>query len=89
MMEFNYLMENGALSHAGGRWSVAYDRMPATLAGLAKILLEIEAKGDRARAEAWFAKYDKMPADLSKALEGTSDIPVDIEPVFSFKEEVR
>ena len=49
----------------------------------------IEATGDRARAEAWFAKYDRMPAELQNALAVTQDIPVDIEPVFSFKDEVR
>jgi hypothetical protein len=89
MMEFNYLLEKSALSHAGGRWEVDYARMPGVLAELVKTLLEFEAKGDRARAESWFAKYDKMPAELTRALEGTKDIPVDIEPVFAFKEEVR
>jgi hypothetical protein len=89
MMEFNYLLENGALSHGSGRWTIAYEKMPSALAALAKTLLEIEAKGDRARAESWFAKYGKMPAELSAALDGTKDIPVDIEPVFAFKEEVR
>jgi hypothetical protein len=58
--------------------------MPAVLAGLAKVLLEIEATGDRDRAETWFAKYDKMPADLKAALTKTSEIPVDIYPIFSF-----
>lgn len=89
MMEFNYLLEKGALSHAGGRWSIDYARMPRTIAELAKVLLDIEAKGDRARAESWFAKYDKMPTELTKALEATNDIPVDVEPVFAFKEDVR
>ena len=37
---------------------------------LAKELLEQEATGDRARAEAWFSKYDKMPAELKAALDG-------------------
>jgi hypothetical protein len=89
MMEFNYLLENGALSHAGGKYTIDYARMPAAIGALAKVLLDIEARGDRARAESWFAKYDKMPNDLVKALSSTSDIPVDIEPVFSFKDEVR
>jgi hypothetical protein len=89
MMEFNYLLENRALSHSGGKYTIDYARMPPVLAALAKELLTIEATGDRARAEAWFAKYDKMPAELTKALEGTKDIPVDIEPVFSFKDDVR
>jgi len=49
-------------------------------------LLTIEATGDRLRAEAWFAKYDKMPADLSAALAATSDIPVDLQPIFSIND---
>ena len=28
MMEFNYLVENGALSHAAGRYRIDYARMP-------------------------------------------------------------
>jgi hypothetical protein len=63
--------------------------MPVALAQLAKILLETEAAGDRSRAESWFAKYDKMPADLTKTLATASDIPVDINPIFSFKDDVR
>jgi hypothetical protein len=84
MMEFNYLLENGALKHAGGRYTIDYAKIPAVEAQLAKVLLEIEAKGDRARAEAWFAKYDKMPAELTKALAGTKDIPVDMDPKFAW-----
>ena len=83
MMEFNYLRENGALSETGGLYTIDYARMPPVLAQLAKELLTIEATGDRGRAEAWFAKYDKMPADLSAALAATSDIPVDLQPIFS------
>jgi hypothetical protein len=63
--------------------------MPVVLAQLAKELLTIEATGDRARAESWFAKYDQMPGELVKALTSTKDIPVDLEPFFSFKDEVR
>jgi len=44
---------------------------------------------DRARAEAWFTKYGGMPAELKTALAATSDIPVDILPVFSFPDKVR
>ena len=89
MMEFNYLLENRALSYAAGRYSIDYARMPNALAQLAKELLTMEAAGDRARAEAWFSKYDKMPKDLVSALDKTKDIPVDIDPVFSFKDDLR
>lgn len=89
MMEFNYLQENGAVKFSGGRYLVDYGRMPGTLAQLTKTLLEFEGRGDRAGAEAWMTKYDRMPAELTKALQATTGIPVDVEPVFSFKDEVR
>ena len=83
MMEFNYLSEQKAIVRAGGKYSVEYSKIPAALARLAKELLEIEATGDRARAEAWFNRYDKMPQELAEALKSAKDVPVDIEPVFS------
>jgi len=89
MMEFNYLFENRALSFAAGRYTVDYARMPAVLAQLAKILLTFEARGDRAGAEAWMAKYDTMPAALTGALAATKGIPVDIEPLFAFQDDTR
>ena len=86
MMEFNYLQENHALAQSAGRYTIDYARMPAVLAQLAKELLTIEATGDRARAESWFARYDQMPAELKTALAATNAIPVDVQPFFSFKD---
>jgi hypothetical protein len=51
--------------------------------------LEIEATGDRSRAENWFKKYGTMPEALKTSLKAASDVPVDIDPVFSFEERVR
>jgi hypothetical protein len=85
MMEFNYLFEQKAVTRDGtGRYAVDFARIPGAIAGLAKELLSIEATGDRARAEALFAKYDQMPAALATALKSSADLPVDIDPVFSF-----
>jgi hypothetical protein len=90
MMEFNYLCERGAIKReASGRYTIDYSAMPAALNDVAKELLEIEATGDRQRAENWFRKYDAMPADLQAQLKSASSVPVDIDPVFSFKENVR
>ena len=83
-MEFNYLLENGALARAGNRYVIDYARIGPALARLAKELLEIEATGDRARCEAWFAKYGTAPAELKSALAATARIPVDIRPVFAY-----
>ncbi len=87
MMEFNYLSERGAVSRqSSGRYAIDYGRMPTTINDLAKELLEIEATGDRARAETWFKKYGAMPSELQTSLKSAAAVPVDIDPVFSFKE---
>jgi hypothetical protein len=90
MMEFNYLSEHGAIRrNASGKYAVQYARMPEALADLAKELLQIEATGDRERAQNWFGKYDVMPADLTGALKSASKVPVDVDPVFSFPDNVK
>jgi hypothetical protein len=90
MMEFNYLAEKGAITReSSGRYSIDYTKMPGALAGLAKELLDIEATGDRARAENWFNRYDKMPAELRAALDAATNVPVDIDPLVPFHEGVQ
>src|SRR6266849_604843 len=90
MMEFNYLSERGAIKRrSSGQYAIDYGIMPAVLADLAKELLDIEATGDRTRAENWFRKYDVVPAELQVALKAASKLPVDVDPVFSFSEKVR
>ncbi len=90
MMEFNYLSERGAVArNANGRYAVDFEKIPGALADLTKELLEIEATGDRSRAENWFKKYGTMPEELKASLKAVSDVPVDIDPVFSFTERAR
>jgi hypothetical protein len=90
MMEFNYMCERGAIKReASGKYAVDYALMPGVIADLAKELLEIEATGDRQRAENWFKKYDVMAPELIAMLNTASKVPVDVDPVFSFKETVR
>jgi hypothetical protein len=91
MMEFNYLAEHAVIARdpASGRYVIDFDKMSGAVASLAKELLEMEATGDRVRADAWFQKYDKMPADLTAALKQTADIPVDIDPRQPFPEGLK
>ena len=89
MMEFNYYSEQGAFVKTNGRYRVDFARIGPATARLAKELLEQEATGDRTRADAWFNRYDKMPADLKAALGAAKDVPVDIDPIFSFAETVE
>jgi hypothetical protein len=91
LMEFNYLSQQGAITRdlATGRYSVDFDRMASGINSLAKELLEIEATGDRDRAEKWMAKYNTVPPELQKSFAAMNDIPVDITPVFSWPVKVR
>jgi hypothetical protein len=90
MMEFNYLMERGALKRtASGRYAIDFAKMSGSLSDLARELLQMEATGDRAKAENWFKKYDVVPQELKATLKATSSLPVEIDPVFSFRQTVR
>jgi hypothetical protein len=90
MMEFNYFVEQGAIRrNADGLYEIDFAKMPGAIASLAKELLEQEATGDRPRAEAWFKKYAVMPPELSAALAKANDIPVDVDPEFSFSPPLR
>ena len=91
-MEFNYFVEKGAITRdaASGRYAIDMSKMPAAVASLAKELLEIEATGDRARANAWMTKYGTMPATLKAALDKAGgSIPVDVDPITAFGDAVR
>lgn len=90
MMEFNYLSERGAIKYEkSGKYAIDYAAMPGAITDLAKELLEIEATGDRARAENWFKKYDVMTPELVNALKSASKVPVDVDPVFAFKDKIE
>ncbi len=63
--------------------------MPQAIERLAKELLEQEATGDRQRAETWFTKYGTVPPALREALDRARDVPIDVDPVFSFDEKIE
>ncbi len=98
LMEFNYLLAQGAIvPHAGTLslgtarvvFALDFGKFPAAIESLTRELLEIEATGDRARAEQWFARYSSVPPALQSALDSTKDVPVDIFPKFSWDVPVR
>ena len=89
-MELNYFLERGAVIRtAGGRYAIDYQKIARAVMDLAKELLAIEAAGDGPRAQQWFQKYDPIPEQLKTSLKAVSDVPVDIDPVFSFPQRVR
>ena len=91
MMQLSYLTEQGAIRRdpTTGRYEVDFAKFPAAIESLDKELLEQEATGDRARAEAWFKKYAVMPPELTAALAKCSNVPVDVDPEFDFHPPLR
>jgi hypothetical protein len=91
IMQFNYFVRERAIvwDAAARRYHIDQTRMQASVARLAQELLEMEATGDAARAQRWFADYRALPPELNGALNAAADLPVDIDPVFSFADEVR
>ena len=56
--------------------------------GLGPVFSRTPAGQQYVRVESWFVKYSSMPAELSKALQSVSDVPVDIDPISAFAEPV-
>ena len=71
MMEFNYLLERGAIKRqSSGTYAIDYAGMPGALADLAKELLDIEATGNRERAEALVQKIRCNAGGIASVFEG-------------------
>jgi hypothetical protein len=93
LMQFNYLLEKGVITPRFGPlgrgnalyvFTLDYAKLPAAIESLETELLEMEATGDRTRAEQWFARFSALPPSLKSSLESTRDIPIDIFPKFSW-----
>ena len=86
----NYYVEHGAITRdQSGKYTIDFEKMPGQIETLAKELLEMEATGDRAKAEAWFKKYDVIPPELQASLDKAKTVPVDVDPLFAFPRKVQ
>jgi hypothetical protein len=84
MMEFNYMMEKGAIELVAetDRLRVNLDKMPEAVRSMTHDLCMIQALGDYDAAEAFIAKYGKMVPEVKRELEKMNQIPTDIELVY-------
>ncbi len=85
MMEFNFLVEQGAIvfDPATEKYTVMVDKMPAAIRAFSSKLLMIEALGDYKGAKEMIAKYVKMPPEVEKLIGKFESIPTDIEPIYA------
>ena len=77
----NYLLENGALEVTPKHeYSVVYDKYPEVVKDLAALVLDMQAKGDKAAAEEFVNRYGSADEHLTAAISTLKlkKVPVDI-----------
>ncbi|MBU8870791.1 MAG: hypothetical protein KOO60_08010 [Gemmatimonadales bacterium] len=84
-IQFNYLMEKGAIScsEQTGRFSIDVEVFEQAIGQLVAEILIIQAEGDYEASVAFINRFGGMTPVLARGLEKLEGIPVDIQPVFS------
>ena len=84
-IQYNYLMEKEAISvdENTGRFSIDIVVFEKVIADLVTEICLIQAAGDYDASVRFIEQYGGMAPSLAAALEKLSEIPVDVEPVFS------
>jgi hypothetical protein len=87
MMEFNFLREKGAFLYdeETERFRVDFERVKDAVNELARAFLTLQGDGDYEKAASFIARYGHMDELTRAILSKLEDIPVDIEPLFSFR----
>ncbi len=85
--QFNYLMEKGALAvDDEGRFRTISEKFPGAIRDLLHDMLVIQARGDYEATKAFLEKYGQPQPSLLKAIDRLADVPVDIRPVYTYKQ---
>ncbi|GAB2219981.1 hypothetical protein Droror1_Dr00007622 [Drosera rotundifolia] len=90
-LQFNWLFEKGAfVLHQDGRFSVDFDKVEASVEGLSRKILTIQATGDKGAAAELLEKYCTLSHPLEAALNKLEaiQVPVDITPTFPIADEI-
>ena len=83
-VQWNWCREKKAIEPAGsGRFRIKPPAFREAIRSLANELLEIEATGDYSRARKLLDRYGKETPEIRSVISRLSDIPVDIDPVFT------
>ena len=84
-IQFNYLMEKGAVVFVDGAFRVDVERFPTAIEELVREICMLQAVGDYAAAGRMVDKYAVMPAVLADALAKLDGVPVDILPLYAYE----
>jgi hypothetical protein len=81
-LQFNYLVEKGAVKLADGQVDLDFDRMHDAVTQLCGEIMTIQANGDAAGAQAMLDRYAIITPEMAAVLARLEDVPVDIRPSF-------
>lgn len=87
LVEFNFLKEKGAFLYDAQteKFSINMDKIKEAVKELAAKLLILEGDGNYDNAARFIERYGLMDEITKKMIDKLADIPVDIEPIFTFK----
>jgi hypothetical protein len=87
-LQFNYLMDEGAILHntTDGSFTVDFDRIPEATRKLAAEIMMIQARGDYDAALALLERYAVIRPSMQQSLDRLTSVPIDIAPHFPLAE---
>jgi len=86
VMQANYLLSRGAIEVTGeGRFRPVPEVFRDAFRDLAHDLLLIQARGDYEGAKRFQESYGAVPPAMLSVIESLTDIPVDVDPVFTLE----
>lgn len=88
-LQLNYLLEKDALRYdeTTGKFSVNFAKFRDGVRDFVHDMCVLQATGDYDGTKRLFEKYAVVPPSLKEKLEGLTDIPVDIKPVYPLAEQ--
>jgi hypothetical protein len=86
LMQLNFHRETGAFQYNPEtmQFSVDLDKIGNSITEMARQILMLEGDGNYQNAAAFIAKYGKVDDVIQNLLDGLTDIPVDIQPIYKF-----
>jgi len=86
LMQLNYHRETGAFVYdeETQKFSVDMDKIKDSITEMAKKILILEGDGNYENASAFIAKYGEIDSTIQGLLDGLTDIPVDIQPIYKY-----
>ncbi|HYO73482.1 MAG TPA: hypothetical protein VEU33_46200, partial [Archangium sp.] len=80
-LQLNYFLDAGAVVvNKDGTFSVVPGKIKESVTALTKQLMELQASGNRANAEALLDKLGVLRPEVKRVLDKLANVPVDIEP---------